>query len=94
MELQSATRASIASINGVALNREDETLSAEELRQRACAGCGEQRAHQRDIVKIALAPALAAIQFRINIATRALHIQANAAGVLLDGAHARARHIA
>ena len=37
MELQSATRASIASINGVALNSEDETLSADELRQRACA---------------------------------------------------------
>ena len=37
MELQSATRASIASINGVALNREDETLNADELRQRACA---------------------------------------------------------
>ncbi len=37
MELQSATRAPIASVNGVALNREDETLSADELRQRACA---------------------------------------------------------
>jgi len=37
MELQSATRAPIARINGVALNSEDEALSADELRQRACA---------------------------------------------------------
>ena len=37
MELDTATPSAIASINGVALNRDTETLSNEELRQRACA---------------------------------------------------------
>ncbi len=50
MELQSPVRTPIASINGVALNTEDETLTADELRQRACAELLRQAAIAEDLL--------------------------------------------
>ena len=50
MELQSAIRNPVASINGVALNTQDETLSADELRQRACAELLRQAAIAEDLL--------------------------------------------
>ncbi len=50
MELQSAIRSPIASINGVALNTQDEALTADELRQRACAELLRQAAIAEDLL--------------------------------------------
>jgi peptidyl-prolyl cis-trans isomerase C len=50
MEIQSVIRAPIASINDVALNTENETLTADELRQRACAELLRQAAVTEDLL--------------------------------------------
>ena len=57
MELQSATRAPIASINGVALNTDIETLSDDELRQRACAELLRQAAMAEGLLDASDTPA-------------------------------------
>ena len=50
------TAANIATINGIALNRENERLSAQELRQRACTELLRQRAQHSGLLATADAP--------------------------------------
>lgn len=57
MELDTATPSAIARINGVGLNRDNETLSADDLRQRACAELLRQAAIAEDLLDAGDMPA-------------------------------------